>query len=241
MWKVNPDNYNQFVINLRKNKIPKFENILLFKIPPFMIAYFVGLLIKPLGRHYNVKVANEGVNYYGEVHTSTLNRYIHTVGMPFTIYGMTQWIPALFNLNPKKNDIVIIQWTSFRRSCFIDEGKVLRMLPSDISSPVERHRESSRQHSTYYYEHLDSDYNAWYDTMVQINLAKAHLDSLGIKNLHFTWYDGPMVDVRPMWNKVDLINKSFSEVDYALDNSHPGVESQKEMAEFMQKYLEPIL
>ena len=42
-----------------------------------------------------------------------------------------------------------------------------------------------------------------------------------------------MVDVRPMWNKVDLINKSFSEVDYALDNSHPGVESQKEMAEFI--------
>ena len=108
MWKVNPDNYNQFVINLRKNKIPKFENILLFKIPPFMIAYFVGLLIKPLGRHYNVKVANEGVNYYGEVHTSTLNRYIHTVGMPFTIYGMTQWIPALFNLNPKNSQSLLV-------------------------------------------------------------------------------------------------------------------------------------
>tara|TARA_B100000900_G_scaffold142650_1_gene120902 strand:- start:1085 stop:1720 length:636 start_codon:yes stop_codon:yes gene_type:complete len=177
-----------------------------------------------------VLAKNFGFDVWNRAHGGASNKFI--------LYRL---LNTDFNLNPKKNDIVIIQWTSFRRSCFIDEGKVLRMLPSDISSPVERHRESSKQHSTYYYEHLDSDYNAWYDTMVQINLAKAHLDSLGIKNLHFTWYDGPMVDVRPMWNKVDLINKSFSEVDYALDNSHPGVESQKEMAEFMQKYLEPIL
>ena len=38
---------------------------------------------------------NEGVNYYAEVHTTRWNAYIHTIGMPFTIYGMLLWIPSL--------------------------------------------------------------------------------------------------------------------------------------------------
>ena len=38
---------------------------------------------------------NEGVDYYAEVHTTRWNAYIHTIGMPFTIYGMLLWIPSL--------------------------------------------------------------------------------------------------------------------------------------------------
>ena len=38
---------------------------------------------------------NEGVDYYAEVHTTRWNAYIHTIGMPFTIYGMLLWIPAV--------------------------------------------------------------------------------------------------------------------------------------------------
>ena len=72
--------------------------------------------------------------------------------------------------------------------------------------------------------------------MVQINLAKAHLDSLGLKNLHFSWDPSPMQLRRPKWNKVKLIIKQFDTIDFARDNDHPGVQSQKLMAEFMQKH-----
>ena len=147
----------------------------------------------------------------------------------------------LLNTDFEKTDVVVIMWTAFCRSCFIHEDKVLRMLPSDINREVIRHKEANRLHSAYYYEHFDSDYNAWYDSMVQINLAKAHLDSLGLKNLHFTWDPSPYQRKRPNWSKVQLIHKFFPEVDFASDNSHPGIKSQKIMAEFMQKHLEQIL
>lgn len=42
-----------------------------------------------------------GVNYYGEAHLSPWNAWIHTMCMPFTVYGMLYWIPALFNLQAK--------------------------------------------------------------------------------------------------------------------------------------------
>ena len=174
----------------------------------------------------SVLAKNLGFDVWNRAHGGASNKFI---------------LYRLFETEFQKTDTVIRLGTAFCRSCFIDEGKVIRMLPSDINRPVESHRESRRQHSAYYYEHLDSDYNAWFDSMMQINLAKAHLDALGLKNLHLTWYDGPMVEVRPMWNKVDLINKTFSEVDFASDNDHPGVQSQKLMAEFIQKRLELIL
>ena len=170
----------------------------------------------------SVLAKNLGFDVWNRAHGGASNKFI---------------LYRLLETEFKKTDTVIILWTAFNRSCFIDEGKVIRMLPSDINRPVERNKESRRQHSAYYYEHLDSDYNGWFDSMVQINLAKAHLDSLGLKNLHLTWCEDPMADVRPMWNKVDLINKKFSKVDFALDNDHPGVQSQKLMAEFIQEQL----
>jgi hypothetical protein len=147
----------------------------------------------------------------------------------------------LLNTDFEKTDVVVIMWTAFCRSCFIDTDKVLRMLPSDITRPRIDNKEANRLHSAYYYEHFDSDYNAWYDSMVQINLAKAHLDSLQLKNFHFTWDPSPYQVKRPNWNKVNLISKKFSNVDFARDNDHPGVKSQKAMAEFIQKNLELIL
>lgn len=42
----------------------------------------------------------KGVEYYGEVHLSFWNSVIHTIFMPFTMYGMFIWIPSFLNLNP---------------------------------------------------------------------------------------------------------------------------------------------
>ena len=85
----------------------------------------------------------------------------------------------LLNTDFEKRDIVVIQWTAFCRSCFIDTD--------------------------------------------------------------FTWDPSPYQIKRPNWNKVNLIAKQFSDIDYGWDNDHPGVKSQKLMAEFMQKHLELIL
>jgi len=53
-----------------------------------------------------------GVSYYGEAHLTRWNAYMHTIGMPFTIYGMVQWIPALLQATPK-NARLIAQFLYF--------------------------------------------------------------------------------------------------------------------------------
>lgn len=46
----------------------------------------------------------EAIDYYAEVHQSKWNSLMHTVGMPFTFYGIACWFPALFRLsNANKN------------------------------------------------------------------------------------------------------------------------------------------
>lgn len=47
----------------------------------------------------NVYSNQKGVDYYAEVHTTRQNIFVHVVCMPFTIYGMLYWIPALFFCN----------------------------------------------------------------------------------------------------------------------------------------------
>jgi len=42
---------------------------------------------------------DDGVNYYGEIHKSPLNKIIHGLFMPLTVYGILLWFPALLNLN----------------------------------------------------------------------------------------------------------------------------------------------
>jgi len=48
-----------------------------------------------------VYIGGPGIDYYAEVHTKPLNSYCHTIGMPFTIYGMLLWIPMIFERDYK--------------------------------------------------------------------------------------------------------------------------------------------
>lgn len=49
---------------------------------------------------YVMIVGEDGIAYYAEAHLSPLNAWIHTIVMPFSMYGMLIWISAFFNLNP---------------------------------------------------------------------------------------------------------------------------------------------
>ena len=54
-------------------------------------GYATNYLCHMLGVYYGKK----GVKYYSEVHIKKQNIIVHVIGMPFTIYGMTLWLPAL--------------------------------------------------------------------------------------------------------------------------------------------------
>ena len=41
----------------------------------------------------------EAVEYYAEVHTTEMNKYMHTIFMPCAVSGALLWIPALFKMD----------------------------------------------------------------------------------------------------------------------------------------------
>lgn len=49
--------------------------------------------------YYGILNGIQGVEYYGQAHLTDWNSYAHTIGMPFTMYGMNIWIPKLLGLN----------------------------------------------------------------------------------------------------------------------------------------------
>ena len=65
-----------------------------------LYGVFFGNIIPSLLKYNNFYIGIEGVEYYGEVHTTKLNSVIHSIFMPFTIYGMFLWIPKV--ILPKK-------------------------------------------------------------------------------------------------------------------------------------------
>jgi len=57
------------------------------------------LYFKKFQEYVGMLSGQEAVDYYSEAHTKDINSLIHTIGMPFTMYGMYMWIPGLFSLN----------------------------------------------------------------------------------------------------------------------------------------------
>ena len=64
----------------------------------YTIAAFMGLLAGPVLNLFGVLTGQKAVDYYAEVHTSTWNSLVHTVGMPFTYLGFNLSVPALFRV-----------------------------------------------------------------------------------------------------------------------------------------------
>lgn len=54
---------------------------------------YMGLIVPYILSLFGVYIGQRGVNYYGEVHSTYHNAMVHTICMPFTIYGMLLWIP----------------------------------------------------------------------------------------------------------------------------------------------------
>lgn len=74
------------VINkIQRNKTIIKEIIL----NPICVAIIMPFILNLFG----ILVGQNGVDYYGEVHMTFHNCIVHTIFMPFTIYGMLLWVP----------------------------------------------------------------------------------------------------------------------------------------------------
>lgn len=72
----------------------------------YLIPIFIGLISHPLLNTIGTSTGLEGVQYYAEVHTYSLNSYIHSLFMPFTIFGIFLWFPTLWTHSiMKQNNI----------------------------------------------------------------------------------------------------------------------------------------
>ena len=65
----------------------------------FLIGITLGLLTQSLFNLFGVYTGEQAIAYYAEVHTSKWNSLIHSLGMPFTYYGLLLCVPPLFCLS----------------------------------------------------------------------------------------------------------------------------------------------
>lgn len=59
------------------------------------LGFSFSFIMQIVGMSYG----EEGVRYYGEIHTMFLNRLIHCMFMPFTMYGVLLFVPNLIFYN----------------------------------------------------------------------------------------------------------------------------------------------
>jgi len=72
------------------------------------------LWITPLLNMFGIPSTIDGLEYYAEVHQSKWNCIIHTIGMPFTVYGISCWVAALFPISAKnKNKLQLSVWSLY--------------------------------------------------------------------------------------------------------------------------------
>ena len=77
----------------------------------FLILTGISLSVSPVFSKCGILTGHAGLDYYAEVHQSKWNSFIHTLGMPFTVYGISCWFPTLFCLNNEKmNKMQLYVW-----------------------------------------------------------------------------------------------------------------------------------
>jgi uncharacterized membrane protein YGL010W len=76
---------------------------------------FFGLFLSNMLNVCGVLSGETGIDYYAEAHLSNWNSWMHTIGMPVTIYGISCWVPALLNMirvisKNGRNKIQLVVW-----------------------------------------------------------------------------------------------------------------------------------
>lgn len=61
-----------------------------------LLGSFLGCMTPFIFNLVGVYTGQEAIEYYAEVHQSKWNSFIHTIGMPFTYYGLLLCVPPIF-------------------------------------------------------------------------------------------------------------------------------------------------
>ncbi len=81
------------------------NNMIVVTIEGVLTGIFLPFILKFFG----ARIGNDGVDYYGEIHTTSLNSYCHSLGMPFVAYGLFTSVPMLFQSNYNHHYYINIQ------------------------------------------------------------------------------------------------------------------------------------
>ncbi len=65
----------------------------------FLIGTLLGSLTSNIFSIFGIYTGDKAIQYYAEVHQSRWNSVIHTIGMPFTYYGLLLCVPPLLGMN----------------------------------------------------------------------------------------------------------------------------------------------
>ena len=136
----------------------------------------------------------------------------------------------------KKDDVVAFLWPYFSRTCFFQDDGSERRLNVNALRGWSRDIHEKR-YARDYYERYFTETDALRDGYLFINLANYHLTSLGIKSYHYSAHHSEVDELvnpsSPVWSDVTILPRTFSFVDKALDNMHPGIKSHNLLAEGM--------
>ena len=156
----------------------------------------------------------------------------------------------------KSDSVVIILWPNSNRNTRLlqkDHGGVIAhdflpallgmKFPSEHYEKIEMTHKEHQEFLTFYYEKLHNDYNASFDFATIVNTADNYLRRKHIIPIHIIAdHDNRiLVDkefkhiLAPMLVKQINWKKDFF-IDHALDGSHPGLESNKLLAQNLKKW-----
>ena len=131
------------------------------------------------------------------------------------------------------DDIAVILWTYTNRDCIIldDEISIMQGLPATKTyMPLPKDK-------WYHIKRAHSDYDGQHQMWTCMNYAKYQLDSLGVKNYHFT-INREYVQNPPKWNRVHIIDLCFQtltdDLPKATDDRHPGPIAHEVLARSMK-------
>lgn len=154
----------------------------------------------------------------------------------------------ILNTEFQENDIVVIMYTYFSRTCFFqDDGTIKRLMVRDLDRKDldKAEKKYVKEYYSRFYTNIDSDI----DNFMRINLVKHYLDSKKIKSYNYIWAINERVSNKhlgttsynmqhiPDWNAVNLIKIKQPTTDLAIDKRHPGHNSHRNIAKVMFKMI----
>tara|TARA_B100000029_G_scaffold405076_1_gene405253 strand:- start:288 stop:986 length:699 start_codon:yes stop_codon:yes gene_type:complete len=155
-----------------------------------------------------------------------------------------------------RDDTVIILWTYFNRYCFFqDDGKIKRLLFTDTFNvklnPAREYQQRGlygnwREYTKTWYNEFETQKDMAIDSLCRINHIHLYLNSLGIKNYHFTCDDSNDMEKylhaeMPDWfpkNILKQIKYEEKKYGFSADKEHPSVEAQERMAKLIKLNIE---